>query len=451
MPRPRQSALIASAAAVVVASFNIGCERLSQGKARPSASAGPPVTRVEVVRPEHRTVRRIVSEPGQIQAFETAAIYAKIAGHVQSWTANIGARVKKGQVMAELFVPEMEADLRQKRAAVEQAIAKRKQAEAAIKVAQADVAATEAKLVEVRAGAARAAADVARWKSEFRRVEQLFRERAQTGTLLDETRNKLRSAEASEAEVEAQIKSAEAALTQSHAALDQARSDLVAAASAIDVDREDAHRAEALLGYAKIAAPFDGIVTRRNAETGELTKPGSDAEPLFIVARSDIVTITTDIPETYATEVNPDSRATIEIQGVKRKPLDAKVTRTAWALDPKARTLRVEFDVPNPDASLRPGLYVYVTVVADEHKNVLTVPTTAVVKEKDKTYCVVVREGKALRRAVVLGLNDATSTEIASGLAVDDRVVKAYASTLADGQPVEVLQPAEPTPPAAKP
>ena len=137
-----------------------------------------------------------MGEPGELQAFETTAIHAKIAGYVKNWTVNIGATVKKGQVLAELSVPEMEAELRQKQAAVEQAVAKHKQAGAAVKVAEANVAGAEAKLAEVQAGIARAEADLARWQAEYQRVEQLFREQAQTGSLLDETRNKLRSAEA---------------------------------------------------------------------------------------------------------------------------------------------------------------------------------------------------------------------------------------------------------------
>lgn len=451
MRRPNRTAILVPALGFAIAGLSAGCERLLQGNARPVSAGAPPVTRVEVAHPERRTVRRVVSEPGQIQAFETTSIYAKISGYVANWAVNIGERVKKGQVIAELSVPEMVAEVRQKEAAVDQAIAKRKQAEAAIKVAEAAVAAAEAKLVEVRAGVARADSDVARWQAEFRRVEQLFRERAQTGSLYDETRNKLHSAESTAEEEKAQVKSADAAVTQSRAALDQARSDLVAASSAIEVDREDARRAAALLAYAKISAPFDGIVVKRNANTGELTKLGSDSAPLFVVARGDVVTITTDVPESDAGEVNVGDRATIEVQGIKAKRLEATVTRTAWALDPRSRTLRIELDILNPDPKLRPGLYVYVALTTQEHKDVLAVPNTAVVKDKESTYCVVVQDGKARRKPVVVGLSDATHTEIASGLAADDRVVKAYAGALADGQPLEVVQPAESATPVRKP
>jgi RND family efflux transporter MFP subunit len=444
---PTAATLATGLALVVLA----GCERPSQGDVATGSGSAPPVTRVETGRPERQTVRRTVGEPGQLQAFETTAIHAKIPGYVRSWSVNIGAEVTKGQVLAELWVPEMEAELRQKRAAVELATARHEQAGAAVKVAAANVAGAEAKLAEVRAGVSRAEADLVRWRAEYQRVEQLFRDRAQTGTLLDETRSKLHSAEATLEEVRARVKTAEVAVAQSRAALDQARSDLVAAAAAVDVAKEDARRVEALLGYTKIEAPFAGIVTRRNVDTGQLTRPGSDAEPLFMLERSDVLTVAVDVPEAYAAEVNPGDRAEVKVQAMKGKTIEGKVTRTAWALDPKTRTIRVEIDLPNPGSRLRPGLYVYATIVAEEHKDVLTVPSTAVVKEKDESFCVAVADGKVVRRRVELGLSDGTRTEIVSGLDGSEAVVKANAASLTDGQAVEVVDPTNAPGPGAKP
>src|SRR5512135_972739 len=382
---PQTWVRLALAAAITVTAA--GCERSSEKKAGRSAQ---PVMRVEVVQPERHTVQRTVGEPGQLEADETTPIHAKIAGYVKDWTVNIGTEIKTGQVLAELWVPEMEADLQEKRAAVEQAVARRAQAEAAVKVAQAAVTSAEAKIAEVRAGIARADADLTRWQLEYRRVEQLLQERAMTGTLVDETRNKLKSAEAARDEVRARVKSAEAALSEARSELDKARSDVVAVAASIDVARSEARHAEAMLGHARIEAPFDGIITRRNVDTGHLTRPGSDSAPLFVAARSDIVTIVVDIPETYSTDVNPGDRALVKLQAMKDRTVEGKVTRTAWALEPKTRTIRVEIDIPNPGAKLRPGLYAYATVIVQEHRDVLTVPTTAIVSEQGKDYCVAV-------------------------------------------------------------
>ena len=440
----RSRAASSLAAAVLTVPLVGGCAQPSQGKAGP---AQPPVARVEVVHPERHTVRRTVSEPAQLKAFETTEVHAKIPGFVKSWAVNIGAKVKKGQVLAELSVPELEAETEQKQAEVKQAIAKHNLAVAAAEVAQADVAQTEAKLTEVRAGVRRVKAELARWESEYKRVEALFQARAQTGSLLDETRSKMHSAEASAEETGAQVKTAEVALVEARAALDQARAQVAAAASATQVAREDARRVAALLGYTRIQAPFDGIVIRRNVDTGQLTKPGADSEPLFVLARYDVLTIATDVPEMFATEVNPGDAVTIALQSMKGKTIQGKIARTAWALDPKTRTLRVEIDLPNSGGILRPGLYAYATVVAEEHPDVLTVPATAPVRDKDKAICVVVTGGKAERRPVALGLSDGTRTEIVSGLGPDDTVVKANAASIVDGQPVDPIQPA----PAGKP
>jgi RND family efflux transporter MFP subunit len=415
-----------------------GCDRSSEPKAGRSAQ---PVMRVEVVRPERHTVQRSVAEPGQLEAYETTPIHAKIAGYVQNVSVDIGSEVKKGQVLAELWVPELEADVQEKQAAVEQAVARRAQAEAAVEVAEAAVTSAQARVAEVQAGIKRADSDVTRWQQEYRRVEQLFHERAQTGTLLDETRNKLHAAEASRDEVHAQVKSAEAALSESRSELDKARSDVLAAAASIDVARSEVRQAEAVLGYAKIEAPFDGVITRRNVDTGHLTRPGSDAPPLFVAARTDVITITVDIPETYSTDVNPGDRALIKLQAMKGRTVEGKVTRTSWALDPKTRTIRAEIDIPNPGGKLRPGLYAYATVIVEEHADVLSIPTTAVLQDKDKAFCVIVADSKAVRRSIGTGLSDGLRVEVTSGLKGSEQVVKASAASLVEGQPVEVAKP----------
>ena len=429
-----------------------GCDRaITATTAEGDPREAPAVTRVETVRPSRQTVRRSVEEPGQVEAFEVTSVYANVVGYVRSWDVNIGAKVKKGQVMAELALPEVEAEAELKRAMVKQAEAQRDQSRAAVRVAEADVVSAQARVAAARAGIKRAEADLARWKSEYDRVGQLFRERAQTGSLHDETRNKLSSAEAARDEIDAQVKTAEASLTQSRAGLDKARSDLAAAESGIAVARSDVRRVEALLGYAKIVAPYDAVVTRRNVDTGHLTMAGAQGEPLFVVARSDVVTVTVGVPEMYAAAVDPGDPAVIRLQAVPGRAFEGKVSRTAYSLDTRSRTLRTEIDLPNPDGTLHPGLYAYVSLAVDERKDVLTVPSTAVGREGAKAFCVAVLGGKAVRLPVEVGLSDGTKTEILSGLGGDEAVVKTYAPSLTDGQPVEAAGPANVPTAAARP
>ncbi len=268
---------IGLAVLVALATTSAGCGQVTAVKA--DNTTAPAVTRVEVVKPARATIRRSSEEPGQIEAYEVTPIYARVAGYVQNWNVDIGARVVKGQVLAVLSVPELEADAEQKMATVEEAEAKLAQARASEEVAQANLASAQAKRTEAQAGTRRADADLARWQSEFQRVEQLHLERALTGSLLDETRSKLRSSESSREEVYAQVKTAEVAVRQGQAMLDKAGSDVQVAAATIKVARADARRTRALLDYTRIVAPYDGVITRRNVHVGDLTELARRASP----------------------------------------------------------------------------------------------------------------------------------------------------------------------------
>ncbi len=426
----------------VAASAASGCDRSSgERTARAESASATPVVRVSVVKPERGTIVRTSEEPGQIEADETTPIHAKIVGYVERVYVDIGDKVTKGQVLAELHVPEIEADLKQKQASVKQAEAERKQSEAAVAVALAGVESAQAKVQEIQYGIKRSEADLSRWQSEYTRVDQLFRERALTGSLLDETKSKLHASEASLEEVKAQVQSAEAALDEARAHLDKARSDLDAATSRIEVARFDAERAEAMASYRRIVAPYDGTVTRRGVDTGHLTTSGTAGEPLFLVARSDVVTITVGVPETDAPFVNPGDVVRIRLQALAGRTFEGKVTRTSWALDPSTRTLRAEIDLPNPENVVRPGLYAYATIIAEEHKDVITLPTSAIVTESGSSFCVTVADGRAKRKAITLGLSDGKRTEVVSGIEEDEMVVEANSASLIDGQPVERNEP----------
>ena len=451
MTRANRRKPIGLVVAVAAALPHVGCGEASRVQTgQPSASV-PAATRVEVVRPARHTVRLTVEQPGQVEAIQTTPIHARIAGYVRKVGVDIGSRVKKGEVLVELSVPEVEADLQERRAAVEQAAARRSQAEAASRVARAAIATAEAKVAEARAGLRRTDADLARWQQEYRRAEQLASERAATGTLVDETRSKLRSAEASGDEARAKVDSAGAALNEARSGLELARADVAAAASSVDVSAAAARRAEAMLSYARIEAPFDGVVTRRDVDDGHLTVPGGTVVPLLVVARTDVMTVAVDIPEAHAAEVEPGATMLVRIPATGGKPFEGKVARTAWSLESRSRTVRAEADFPNPDGRLRPGLYAHAAVVLAERRDVLTLPATTLFKEKDKTFCVAAVDGKAIRLPVETGLSDGTRTEILSGLTGLEAIVRANAASIVDGQALKVVELERPSLPTSKP
>ncbi len=269
-------------------------------------------------------------------------------------------------------------------------------------------------------------------------MEQLFNERAQTGTLRDETRSKLEAAESAREEIDAQVQTAEAAVKQGEALLEKARSDVAAATATIKVADLEARRLHAMRGYAEIVAPYDGVITRRNVDVGDLTTAGTLGQPLFTIARDDRVRISVSVPELFATQVDTGDRVRIRLQARPGQEFDGKVARTSWTLDARNRTLRTEIDVANPSGTLRPGLYAYATVFVEERTNALLVPSSAVVRQGADLYCVTISDGKAKRRAIVLGLEDGTFSEVTSGLKDDEAVVKAYAAALEEDQPVSV-------------
>jgi RND family efflux transporter MFP subunit len=420
--------------------FAPGCGQLPEAAPARAAQAAQDAMRVTTARALRATVRRTTEQPGQVEAFESTPVHARLAGYVRTVAVDIGDRVKKGQLLAELDVPEIEAEVGQKRAEVEQAEADRAQADAAVGVARAVVENALAKTVEVAATARRTEADVVRWQAEANRIEQLTRESAVTESLRDETRSKLESARAAHEESGAKIHSAQAALAEARAGLEKARADVATAAARIKVATAEARRALAQFSYARIVAPFDGVITRRHVDTGHLTVPGGTAIPLFVVDRDDRVTVSVDVPESDASQVDPGDPVRVRLQALDGRVVQGKVTRISWALDQGTRTLRAEIDLENPSGVLRPGFYAYATIVEDERKDALTVPLPALVRDASATYCMAVVGGRVRRIQVRPGLSDGTRVQILEGLAEGDVVVAANADSLADGQPVQTSQ-----------
>jgi RND family efflux transporter MFP subunit len=401
-------------------------------------------TPVPVVLPVRGTISRMTEQPGQLEPFETTPIHAKAAGFVAKVAVDIGDKVRAGQVLVEIAAPELEADVAQKRAMREAVVAGVRQAEAAIVVGTAGLAAAEARVAGARAAVAQAEADVARREAEFRRVERLSNESAVTGSLLDETRSTRDAALAARDAARASVVSVSADVESARAEVEQARSDALAATARVDVASAELRHAEALAAYRRVVAPYDGVVLRRQVDTGHLTRAGDGAAPLLVVARVDRITVAVDVPEAEAIRVEPGDPATVRLQALDGRVIEAPVTRTAGALDAASRTLRVEIDLPNADGSLRPGLYAYVGIAAERRPDVLTIPVAAVLRDGDRAACMVVRDGVARRVPITLGLTEGPRVEVRSGLSGSELVVEATPGALADGQRVAPTRAAAP-------
>ena len=405
----------------------------------PDLGGGSAVVRVQP--PVRKTLRLVSLQPGRIEPFEQTPLHAKIAGFVQTVHVDIGDRVRPEQPLAELSIPELDQELRQKEALVAQTAAEIKQAEAAMRAAQAALAAAQAHLGEAEAGIARCEADYQRRKSEHHRISQLADQGAVTRKLVDETLDALRSADAARAEGHAKVESAKAALAQSRANLEKAKADQVAAEARWQAARADLARVTALLQYTQIRTPFAGIVTERNVDRGHLVQPAGNvgAKPLFVVARADIVRVFVDVPEIESPLVDVGASAHVHVQALPGRDIEGKVTRTSWALAGN-RTLRTEIDLANANGLLRPGMYATTEILLKERANVLALPLAAIVRDGARAFCCCAENGRAVRKPLVLGLQVGEEVEVVSGLTGSEAVVQSSASSLQDGQLVELLQ-----------
>src|SRR6516165_1550613 len=240
-----QSVSVLTAAGAVLVSLAAGCDRPPAGPSDQAAQAAPTeAPAVKVVRPERRDVRRLIERPGyNIQAYERTPLYAKIAGYVSKWNADIGDSVRKDDILADLYIPEMEVELRQKEASVRQALSEIKQAESAVLRGQAELKHAE---------------------SQYQRLARAGRSGVLDKEQVDETRFSFEASQAALAKAEADVDVAKARLEVARAARDHVQT---------------------LLQYTKVRAPFDGVVTRRNLNTGDFVQPSaaSRGESLFIV------------------------------------------------------------------------------------------------------------------------------------------------------------------------
>lgn len=398
------------------------------------------LTAVQVVaaKPGRKTLEKVSEQPGQILPFEETPIHAMVSGYANKVLVDIGDRVKVGQPLAELAVPELHDELAQKEALLEQSKAERRQAQAAIQAAEAKVVTAEAGVREAEAARTRVEADLARWQSEYQRFAELAKSSAVTNKLVDETRQQLHAAEAGRLETRAKIESAKAGRGEAEAVLRKAHADEAAATARVGVAEANLQQTRTLLAYAQLHAPYDGVVTRRNLHTGHLVPVGERGEPLFVVARTDPVRVVIEVPEADAALVHPGSRVRFRVKSLGEAAVEAKVTRLAWALDERTRIMRAEIDVPNAAGRLHAGMYVAAAVVLEERPNVLVLPATALLVQDGKSACFCVENNRIVRKPVTVGLRTGGECEITVGLSGDDVVVQTGAASLKEGQAVQV-------------
>jgi RND family efflux transporter MFP subunit len=421
-----------------------------------------------VVHAQYRTVKRTVEQPGVISAYERTALYAKVSGFVAKWNVDIGDRVKKGATLIELTAPELVAQHEQMQAQVVLDQAMVQQSQKQHLVSQRNVTAATEMVAQARADVNRYHADVQRWQSEVDRLTSLVSEKVVDQQVLDETRRQLQSSQAALEASRAAVKTRDAQRLAAEATTERTETDISAAQARVKVAEADERRLAALVDYLTITAPYDGVVFARNVNLGDFVTPAagdpsqsvfalgvspSRATPLYVLNRIDPVLFIVGVPEADSAHVAAGTPARVRVPALANHEFDARVTRTAWALNSTSRTLMAEIDLPNPKAKFLPGMYAYGSVFI-ERADVRALPVSSVTQIGNQTYCYLAVDGKAVRTPVQTGVSDGSWVEVAGHLVRgagsapgtwvpfdgSEVVIDGDLSLISDGQPVKVDQ-----------
>jgi membrane fusion protein, multidrug efflux system len=336
-----------------------GCEPATKP---PAAKAAAPV-QVQTVQPHRGPITRFVTLPGEMKAYQQATLYAKVPGYLKTIRVDKGDRVESGALLAEIEVPELEADH-------------------------------------------------ARYRAELKVAEIDF------GRLSD-----------------SQKKAPDLVIPQS---VDDARGKL-------EVAKANLERTETLLNYAKIVAPFSGIITRRSVDPGAFipaATSGSTPQGAALVTLADFsrIRLQVAVPESEAALVATNQPVKATVEALPGKTIEGVITRFAYALDEATKTMLAEIEVSNSDLQLRPGMYATVKIGIERKPDALLVPLDAVFTEKAGASVFLISDGKAKKAKVQTGFNDGLNVEIIKGLTSDQPVILVGKKPFADGQPVTISE-----------
>jgi RND family efflux transporter MFP subunit len=213
----------------------------------------------------------------------------------------------------------------------------------------------------------------------------------------------------------------------------------------LEIARAQLERIQTLLDYAHLTAPFAGIVTARFVDPGAFipsATSGSSAQTAAVVTIMDFATVRVQwaVPEMETPKVRIGQPVRVVAGSLPERMFEGQVSRYGYALDELTRSMQVEADLPNPDALLRPGMYVTVQVGLEKHSDALTVPSETLVAEKANLFVFVAQGDRARKNAVKVGFNDGSRAEILSGLKGDEAVILVGKLPLVDGTPIRATE-----------
>ena len=361
-------------------------------RATRDASSAPP--QVEVIAAQPVGAQQHLQLPGYTAAWHASTIYARVDGYVAKWFVDIGDHVHTGQVLALIETPDLDAELAAARA-------------------------------QLRADAATVL--VRKAETEFARTTYVRWRDSPKGVVSEQEREEKKAAYDSAV---ARQRSADA-----DAALAQAKVD----------------KYQAMTQFKKVTAPYDGVITVRDIDIGNLVTAGSTSSttPLYVMTQNDPIRIFVDAPQSAADDlIAGNAPVQVETSAGAVRDYSGKVARTAQALNPQARTLRVEVDISNPRDELVPGMYVKVGFALPP-RGLVQVPAAALLfRASGPQVARVDSSGRISFRNVTIGRDDGSVVELSSGVAPGERLALNVSSQVMDGELVRArtLEPEKPPP-----
>ena len=393
----------ASCAVLLTALFHTACSR-SPGEPAPKVLAGSPaaLTRVAVEPVRRLTLTNELPLTAEFRPYQEVDVMAKVSGYLKKIEVDVGDRVSTGQLLATLEVPEMEDDLAKNAVTITRSQAELERASQELKRAE-----TVREMTQL---------SYSRLSSVVERRPGLVAQQE-----IDSIRNR-------DLVAQAQIAAAKAALG--------------AAEQSVRMNQADTTRLKTLQSYTRITSPFDGIVTKRYADTGAMIQAGTSshtqAMPLVRIAEIRVLRLILPVPESIVPRLRIGGPVQVRVESLGRN-LTGRIARFSGQIQTATRTMETEVDVPNPQGVLVPGMFAEALLRLDERSAALSIPVDAVDHEKADASSVLIvnKDGILEHRMIVTGLETPERVEVKSGLAEGDLVVVGNRSQYKPGQKVD--------------
>ncbi|HEY0704714.1 MAG TPA: efflux RND transporter periplasmic adaptor subunit [Candidatus Acidoferrales bacterium] len=368
---------------MVTAALLAGCGEKKLNAEDPANAPTAPVVKVE-----RRDLTSTLEVASEFLPFQEIEVYAKVSGYIKKLYVDWGTHVKQGQLLAVLEIPELQQQLQQDDASVKHS-----------------------------------EQEMGRAHEELTRAESSYNVTHLTYTRLADVQ-KSRPELMAQQEIDvAQGKDLEA-----NAGVSSAKDALAAAEQGLLASKAALGKDQAMFDYARITAPFNGVVTEIGAYTGALLPAGTSSnkgdQALCRLSQNDVLRLVIPVPERAVQDIHIGQTIAIEVSGAKEK-FDGKIVRFSDQIDTQTRTMHTEVQVPNPKYELVPGMYASVKIPLSSAPNVLAVPIQAVREgaEGQGTVLVLDASHHVERRGVKIGLQSVSHVEIVSGLAEGDLVI----------------------------